>query len=214
MADHDVEKERRRLAELYAGMAEGELEKLAAEAGSLSDEARQVLERELARRKLVVALQERSEAPKAEPPGPVTLRRYRDLPDALLAKSILDSAAVECFLADENIIRMNWLWSNLVGGVKLWVRPEDVDAVQLLDQGYLESFVVGGVGEYKQPRCPKCQSFEVSYRGLIRRLAYTSILGTWIAGIVPALRIHHRGWNCRACGYSWEGINDPLGERP
>jgi len=75
MADHDVEKERRRLAELYAGMAEGELEKLAAEAGSLSDAAREVLERELARRKLAVALQERSAAPKAEPPGPVTLRR-------------------------------------------------------------------------------------------------------------------------------------------
>ena len=162
----------------------------------------------------MVALQERSAAPMAEPPGPVTLRRYRDLPDALLAKSILDSAAVECFLADENIVRMNWLLSNLVGGVKLWIRPEDVDAAQLLDQGFVESFVVQGVGEYKQPRCPNCQSFEVSYRGLRRRLAYTSILGTWMAGIVPPIRIHHRGWNCRACGYSWEEIKEPPGETP
>ncbi|SRR6266436_3727185 len=74
------------------------------------------------------------------------LRRFRDLPPALLSRSILDSAAVECFLADENTIRMDWFWSNLLGGVKLCVRKADADsAASLLAQGVPEKFDVEGL---------------------------------------------------------------------
>jgi hypothetical protein len=152
MAASDREKERQRLAELYADMADGELEKLAQEAASLSGIAREALQFEISRRKLGIALQDASaQAGEAWPPGPVTLGRFRDLLEALLAKSILDSADIECFLADENTIRMNWLWSNLIGGVKLWVRPEDADAAELLDQDYLEKWVIGGGGNTNNP---------------------------------------------------------------
>ena len=66
-------------------------------------------------------------------------RRFRDLPAALLFDSILDSAAIECFLADENTIRMDWFWSNLLGGIKLCVRMADADtASSLLVQPVLE----------------------------------------------------------------------------
>lgn len=198
------DQEQQRLAKLYADMADGELEKLAGEAGSLSDVAREVLQLELSRRKLGIALQmPGARDGQAWPPGPVELRRFRDLPDALLAKSILDSADIECFLIDENIVRMDWLWSNLVGGVKLWVRPEDADAAELLDQDWLESFVIGGVGEYKQPRCPNCQSFDISVRELIKRVAYASILGMWLAGFIPLITLHRLGWKCHSCGHSW-----------
>jgi hypothetical protein len=133
MADSDYQRERRRLAALYAGMADGELDKLAKEAVSLSEAARDALQLEISRRQTGISpLDLAPPAEKVWPPGPITLRRYRDLPEALLAKSILDSASVECFLADENMIRMNWLLSNLLGGVKLWVRPEDADAAELL----------------------------------------------------------------------------------
>jgi len=57
----------------------------------------------------------------------VILKRFRDLPEAFVAKSILDSAQIDSFLADENIVRMDWLYSNLVGGAKLMVRPKDFD---------------------------------------------------------------------------------------
>jgi hypothetical protein len=200
----DQQKERQRLAKLYADMADGELEKLAQEAGSLSGAAREALQLEISRRKLEIALQGISaQAGAVWPPGPVVLRRFRDLPDALLAKSILDSADIECFLIDENIVRMNWLWSNAVGGIKLWIRPENADAAELLDQDYLESFVIGGVGEYKQPRCPNCQSFDISFRELIKRVAYASILGMWLTGFIPLITLHRLGWKCHSCGHSW-----------
>ena len=56
----------------------------------------------------------------------VALRRFRDLPGALVAKGLLDSAGIKCFLSDENTVRMDWLWSNALGGVRLWVREDDL----------------------------------------------------------------------------------------
>ena len=67
----------------------------------------------------------------------VALRRFRDLPGALVAKSLLDSANIKCFLSDENTVRMDWLWSNALGGVRLWVREDDVpQATELLDHDF------------------------------------------------------------------------------
>jgi hypothetical protein len=190
-------------------MADGELEELAANPGLLSDAAREALEFEISRRGSEIVLPSpvtvaspAETLADAEPPRPLILRRFRDLPDALLAKSILDSASVECFLIDENTIRMDWLWSNLLGGVKLWVRSEDADAAELLDQDWLERFDVDGVGEYVQSRCPNCQSFDVSFRGLMKRLAY----GTLLLGF--PIPVRHVAWKCHSCGHSWDDAND------
>jgi hypothetical protein len=139
----DREKERQRLRQNYRAMADSELQEIAAHANSLSDLARNTLRFELARRHSVLTLPNPTAAPppeSEEPYRPVVLRTFRDLPDALLAKSILDSANVECF-------RMDWTSSNLLGGIKLWVRPEDADAGELLDQDHLRSFEAEGAGE-------------------------------------------------------------------
>jgi hypothetical protein len=54
-----------------------------------------------------------------------------DLSRALLAKASLESAGIECYLADDNMARMEW--SNLVGGVRLSVKPQDAkDALRIL----------------------------------------------------------------------------------
>ena len=50
MRGDDPELERQRLTRLYADMSDGELEKIAADADSLTEVAQQTLESELARR--------------------------------------------------------------------------------------------------------------------------------------------------------------------
>jgi hypothetical protein len=128
----------------------------------------------------------------------VVLRRYRDMPDAFLFSSILDSAGVEFYLADENTIRMDWFWSNLLGGIKLCVRKADADeASSLLEQGVPEKFEVEGVGEYQQPCCPNCQSFNVSFRGLNKAVDYTR---AFLGGPWP---LHRSLWECDVCGHQW-----------
>jgi hypothetical protein len=70
----------------------------------------------------------------------VMIRRFRDVPEAVAAQNVLESEGVACFLADQNSIWMNWMWSNALGGVKLWVREEDVrEATELLDQDFSEA---------------------------------------------------------------------------
>jgi hypothetical protein len=110
----------------------------------------------------------------------------------------LDSAAIECFLADENTIRMDWFWSNFLGGIKVCVRKVDADAAStLLDQGIPEKFNVEGVGEYQQPRCPKCQSVRASFQGLNRPVDYARAL---FGGSLP---LHRSLWECHSCGHQW-----------
>ena len=52
----------------------------------------------------------------------------------MLAKGSLESAGIECFLADENLVRLDWFISNFIGGIKLNVRVADVEnARKILD---------------------------------------------------------------------------------
>ena len=136
---NQYETERERLARQYEQFSDVALAELAADTGSLTDAARDALRSELTKRSLPVDLAKPDNAQPIQQrqiSGPlVMVKRFRDMPEAQIAESILDSAGIDCFLADENTIRMDWLWSNLLGGFKLMVRPEDLDtATQLLDQ--------------------------------------------------------------------------------
>ena len=140
VADFGSRDERTRLAHFYAALSDGELRQLARETRSLTEEARSALAREISRRHLIVEAHAEAEiatpAPFPELRDLLTIRQFRDLPEALLAKSVLDSAGIECFLGDDNLIRMDWLWSNLLGGIKLRVRQEDaLVASHLLESG-------------------------------------------------------------------------------
>lgn len=198
LADSESDKKREQVARVYAGMADGELQKLAEEAWTLTDIGKEALRFELAHRGLEIELA-KSAAAEVDTNNLVVLRQFRDLPEALLAKGALESAGVQCFLADDITIRMDWLWSNALGGIKLCVRSEDADAAtRLLDQGIPEGFEVTGAGEYKQPHCPKCESMDISFEDLNKPVAYT---GIFLGIPIPVAR--HR-WKCNSCGNVWQ----------
>jgi len=203
----DEQKERRRLAELYASLEEGELEEIAGDAGSLTPVAREALRSEMLSRGMEAppanAGAAETPASKDEAPSPVMIARYGGVPEALVAKSMLDSAGIESFLGDENLVRLDWFYSNLAGGIKLMVREEDAEtATAVLERNIPEKLEVAGVGEYEQPSCPKCGSLDVSFDGLDKRVAYTGFfLG------VP-IHLKHKGGKCHACGHEWEPVTE------
>lgn len=184
--------ERSRLRERYREMSDTQLEDIAAGAFSLTDAARAVLGDEIARRRLGIELQHAPpETP--NPPNLVVVATFRDLPEAELARGILDSAGITCFLDDANTIRMDWFLSNAIGGIKLPVGQEDATtANELLNQPPPESFDTGESDEFVQPRCPSCGSLDVTFQELIKPMAYSSL---FIGLPVPIRRI---GWRYRA----------------
>lgn len=189
--------ERQRLTEIYRSRSDAELKSLADDAASLTDLAREVLRSEIFRRGLDIPLVEVRAPPPVTPILPI-IRLYRDVPDALIAQSVLDSAGIDCFLFDENIIRLNWFLSYAVGQIKLRVADEDAPgAVSLLDAPRASSFDVEGVGEYVEPVCPNCQSTDISFRPLIKRLVYALL---YLDLPIPLKR---SAWRCDSCGYEW-----------
>ena len=226
MAMIDPERERRRLVEFYSHQMDGELEKVAGQAYDLTAIAREALRAEMSRRGLAVGLVESAPIAPAAPampgdpapePAPVessaggelelqkmvTIRKFRDLPEALLAKGSLESAGIECALLDGNMVRMDWFISNFIGGVKLQVRQEDADvAEEILTQPIPENFDVSGIGEYAQPRCPQCQSLDVNFQEL-EPAAYLSL------AIQVPIPFHRRAWRCHSCKSEWEEVESP-----
>ena len=221
MARIDPEQERQRLIAFYSGQMDGELEKVAKQAYELTELAREALKAEIARRGLGVDLVESApvvkdlpimpgDPPPLEPPAEplpldgefelrdlVTIRKFRDLPEALLAKGSLESAGIDAVLTDDNVVRLDWFWSNLMGGIKLDVDRENAEtAKSILDQPIPENFDVVGVGEYEQPRCPKCQSLDVNFQEL-DPAAYLSLM-------IAPVPFHRRAWRCHACRAEWE----------
>jgi Putative prokaryotic signal transducing protein len=193
------QRERRRLAANYAGMTDGELQKLAQSAESLTDLAWDALEDELDRRHLELA-----DDPAQEPRQQmemrelVTIQQFRDLPEALLAKGSLESAGIECFLADDNLVRLDWFISNFIGGIKLNVRAADVEnARKILAEPILEGLYVQGIGLYEQPRCPNCQSLDINFQELDRPIAYMS------AFLRVPMPVQRPAWRCHACDAEW-----------
>ena len=201
----DEQRERRRLADNYASMTDGELQRLARSAESLTELAWDALEDEMDRRHLEFPDDECSDEQRTEPRQEmevrelVTIRQFRDLPEALLAKGSLESAGIECFLADDNLVRLDWFISNFIGGIKLNVRAADAaNAQNLLDEPILEGLYVQGVGLYEQPRCPNCQSLDVNFQELDRPIAYMS------AFLRVPMPVQRPAWRCHACDAEWE----------
>jgi hypothetical protein len=180
------EGERLRIAGVYAAMSDEELGRIAASGDELSTVAEEAFRAEVTTRGLKLEI--------TPPPGEdvyeynqtVTLRQFRDLPEALLAKGSLESAGIEAYLVDDNMIRMDWFISNLLGGIKLKVRPEDAEAAaEILSQPIPATLDVEGIGNVEQPKCPKCQALDITY-----------IEST-------------REWNCDACGNEWREPANP-----
>ena len=104
---------------------------------------------------------------------------------------------------DGNMVRLDWFILNLLGGVKLQSSQDDAAvAEEILSQPIPENFDVPGIGEYEQPRCPKCQSLDVNFQ----EVAPAAYLSTAFSMPIPFQR---RAWRCRSCNAEWKRMTGP-----
>jgi len=62
----------------------------------------------------------------------ITIRTYSFHNESLIDKAKLESAGIECMLADENTILVQPFYSDTIGGIKLQVNESDVEQALLI----------------------------------------------------------------------------------
>jgi len=188
------------IASQYREMTDLQLVEAAGAYDSYTDEVQGLLREEFRRRGL--------EAPVVADPAElawrdlVTIRRYRDPVEAMMARGALQSAGIEAFLRDENIVRMDWFYSNMIGGLRLQVPKDDVDAAEtVLSQPVPESFPIDDGSIYEQPKCPRCHSLDVTFEYIVPKDS---------TALNPAPGFLHQVYarKCHACGLLWQDDAD------
>lgn len=133
----------------------------------------------------------------------VMIASYRDLIDAEIARSRLESEGIGCMIENGNLVGVNFLWSNAVGGVKILVpRDKEKAAINILQERIVyenEEKAFESKGD-----CPNCGSFEVRRHSKLRLAGILSLLFFPIIllfGIPRLMEPTH--WYCLKCGHKW-----------
>jgi len=123
-----------------------------------------------------------------------------------VARAKLEADGIECFLADENMIRLNWFQSDAWGRLRLQLLQENaVAAMEVLAAEIPASFSAEEIGEeYNQPRCPNCGSLDVSFQ----EYSKLPLAILWLFALpVP---IFKNRWKCEDCRKEWKETNESL----
>jgi hypothetical protein len=178
----------------YAEMGEEELMNLARAYDSLTDSAQTALREEFKHRGLEPPLiDDVSESPAQR--RLTTVGRYRDLTEADVARSVLESAGIHTYMWNQNLVRVDWPVSNAIGGVQLQVDLVDEPAaIELLTQAAPNSIRFGNGEQFTQPVCPTCGSSDIS--------------SSQFFGVAEPVPPGRDIWRCNACGKCWEETED------
>jgi hypothetical protein len=124
-----------------------------------------------------------------------TIAAYTFPYEAQIARAKLDSEGIPAFVADEQTINMQWLYSNALGGVRLQV-PEQFaqQALDILAEDYSEDLAAEkGIDSVM---CSQCGSSETEPYQIGKRWAFLVFLGLDF----PLYPVQST-FKCKTCGH-------------
>lgn len=127
------------------------------------------------------------------------IANYQYTSEAYLFKGKLESEGVEVFLQNENTINTDPLLSNALGGVKLFVKSEDVmKAKQILDS--IPEYSVDDKG--KLLSCPNCGAQKIEFLTTVKDLVS---LVNFIFGILLSIFPFYTKYKyrCESCKFEF-----------
>jgi hypothetical protein len=129
----------------------------------------------------------------------ITIARFSTPEEAHLFRLRLASGGVEAFILDEHMVQMDWLISNAIGGVRVQIAEEDIEASrQILQDAPDDPDAAITV------TCPFCESITTRKKELTRRLSFLSLVV--IGCPLPVAKNHYI---CQTCGHSWNESKRP-----
>jgi DNA-directed RNA polymerase subunit RPC12/RpoP len=126
------------------------------------------------------------------------LRRFQYSSEAIIYQGKLESQGIEVFMRDNHIIDSNPLYSNAVGGVKMFVKTEDFEkANEILDEVSLYSVD----DENHLVKCPKCGAEQVEMDISIR--SWKTLWNVIWFGFLALLFEKHK-YKCQKCKHEFD----------
>lgn len=131
----------------------------------------------------------------------MTVATYREPHAAHIARAALEAEGIPAFVVHENLVGLDWMLSQALGGVKVQVageRAERARAVLREDRsGDLEDVPEASLPLEAEDACPRCGSSAIQPAPEERRAKALSLLLN-----VP-FTYHRHHWRCQACGADW-----------
>jgi hypothetical protein len=128
----------------------------------------------------------------------VTVASFRDLAEAEMARVTLDAEGIRCYLADAELIRLDWTLSTALGGIKLRVPARDreraLGRLHRTSSSQALRLVREPPDETDAPRCPACGTPAPSPLDRARRISLAAVL----LGLPLLLRFGSA--RCGSCG--------------
>lgn len=133
----------------------------------------------------------------------ITLQQFSQPTKAYIIKGKLEFEGIECFIADEHLVTLNWLYSNALGGIKLQIRKTDIEkAKEVLARDQKIDSDPKKKKANLEETCSRCGSEDVYFEKYNRKKYFWSWL---LLGIpIPFLK---RKWKCYSCGHEWKKIH-------
>ncbi len=161
----------------------------------------------------------------------MTVATFWQPTEAHLARLKLESEEIDCVLIDENLVAMDWLYANAVGGIKLRVPESELLRARQILAERPAPMARTAEDEAKHPsvaaefsdgvlHCPDCGSTDLDRPFMLRRniwaLCAMMLLATTVLFIaLPLLLVVYFIWlrphHCRACANVWTATSTAKG---
>ena len=129
----------------------------------------------------------------------VTVGAYSMPWQADIARATLEAEDIPAFLADANMVSMNWLYSNAIGGIRVEVPEEFAEQAIKVLSSQSESIDDLPAEEEDAIICPKCGKKNVTIVREGRRWAFLSWLLVGFPMFYPPKK-----YQCVDCSKTWK----------
>ena len=125
-----------------------------------------------------------------------TVATFSKPEEAHLFRMRLEAAGIPASVQDENLVQMDWLFSNAVGGVRVQIADRDVEAAR--------EFLAADTpspepADAEDVVCPVCGSHQTAPDEWPRRVFFLSLL---LLGF--PLFFGRRRWRCASCQHTFK----------
>jgi len=127
------------------------------------------------------------------------VRSYQYSSEAQIFCGKLESEGVEVYVRDMNTVDSNPVWSNAVGGVKLYVKSEDLEKANKI----LSSISQFSVDEHNELiKCPNCGAEEIEMVTSIKDIkTLLAFIFSLLFVLIPFYSKHR--YKCNKCKFEF-----------